>query len=356
MRYRLGALVGLALPCCGDAARSTAKVCEGEPGVSRAAITYGERRASLLGLTDSQERAVVAVLEVAGDSIVSVCSGVVLDSRTVLTARHCTETRGPLRVVVGENTHCPEGEVEVVASSPHPELDLALLTLAKDIVETFGIVPLVVDGSDRYTAGALVQIAGFGLDGITDRPGRRLFAATSVSEVGPTFLSVRAQYGLTGACSGDSGGPALVRDAAGRAAVIGVLSKGASDCAGEDMYVRLTGAGAWLPPAPVDVSVPCGGIDDRGGCFYDVAQRCEDGRLLTETCTSPERCVWTAGGFFGCGDSARAACGAITQLGECQGESAVTCDGGALEASDCAPGQCARSPKDGTALCVDLPK
>lgn len=357
MRYWLGALVGLTLPCCGDAARPPAKTCGSEqPGVSRAAITFGERQASLLGLSASQERAVVAVLEVAGDEVVSVCSGAVLDSTTVITAKHCTATEGPLSVAIGSSTSCPDGEVDVVARVLHPELDLALLTLAENVVDAFDIVPLVVDRSDRYGAGALVQIAGFGLDGVADRPGRRLFATTSVSDVEPAFLSVSAQLGLTGACSGDSGGPALVRDEEGRAAVIGVLSKGASDCAGEDVYVRLAAAADWLPDVPAaSAPVPCGAIDERGACFYEVAQRCEDGRLVTEPCIGSDRCLWTAAGRYGCAGAATTACGTTTQLGVCDGDVAVTCDAGAPKSSDCAPGRCVRSPKDGAAACVHLP-
>jgi hypothetical protein len=357
MRSWIRVLVGLSLPCCGEVASLAGKTCEGESGVVRAAITYGEPRASLLGLAESQERAVVAILELSGEDVVSVCSGVVLDPHTVLTAKHCVDTQAPLRVVVGENTTCPEGEVEVVESRHHPELDLALLTLAEDVVETFGTVPLVVDELGRYTPGDAVQIAGFGLDGVTNQPGRRLFAATSLTEIGPTFLSVRAQYGLTGSCSGDSGGPLLVRDTAGRAGLIGVLSKGASDCVGEDHYVHLENAAGWLPSTPpVGVSVPCGGLDERGACFYGVAQRCAEGQLITDVCAGGKLCVWTMQGFFGCGEPASSSCGATTQLGECQGETAITCNAGELKSSDCNPGQCARSPSDGVARCIDLPK
>lgn len=158
-----------------------------------------------------------------------VCTGIVLSSRTILTAAHCTEGGVDLRV------HWKDGNGEPVLIAPasvsfHPEfdakaiatrrrsIDLALLRLSSPLPSRFSPATLL-DGT-LPRAGTLITIAGYGVsrEGEARTTGTyRSAALSAVEPYGPGRILIWASDPETagkkpgaGACQGDSGGPILL--------------------------------------------------------------------------------------------------------------------------------------------------
>ncbi len=115
----------------------------------------------------------------------------------------------------------------------------------------------------------------------------------------------------------------------------------------------------------------CGGDDDGGSgdpdaaacelpaegrCAGNVVERCQDGVLVTEDCTTTQAtCTATPGaGTFVCLDACAAA--GVTEAGTCAGDSVRRCEvvGGVrtVVTQACAPGQVCEQPDGQPATCA----
>lgn len=156
-----------------------------------------------------------------------VCSGIVLSSRTILTAAHCADGGTDLRI------HWKEGgSDEPVLIAPasvaiHPEfnggavanrrrsIDLVLLRVQVALPARF--VPATLIDGDLPRAGSSVTLAGYGVtrEGEARTTGTyRSAGLVTVEPYGPGRILIWAadSTGLgkkagAGACQGDSGGP-----------------------------------------------------------------------------------------------------------------------------------------------------
>ncbi len=176
------------------------------------------------------------------------CTAAIVGPRTVLTAKHCVEqslanckralsyrrceASGDVRV--GSEFEAPARSPEWIWTTRGGELeglDLALLSF----VDAFKTPPLVWSkDSTSLAEGAEILAVGYGQREMGDpsagHAGVKMRASTLVQDVALAEFSVEGPT----TCYGDSGGPALDR----RERVVGVVSRGRTDCAGPSIYTR----------------------------------------------------------------------------------------------------------------------
>jgi hypothetical protein len=225
---------------CGNEGRSS---CIGQQAL---ALYYGENDPPGLPLSSSQLRAIGAL---ENSAAWVVCSGTVIASEWVLTARHCTANGGLWFRTESENGM---QRAHVVARYEHPTRDLMIVKLDwPDQFDASDIQPIrpwqgLIDES---WIGRQIVIAGLGATEDASR-GRRLFLEEPITAVDEHSIEVDGE-GRQGACGGDSGGPALAQDSSGEVKVVGVLSEGDRSCLGKDRYERVDVEGQWLTAIPM---------------------------------------------------------------------------------------------------------
>ena len=161
-----------------------------------------------------------------------ICTGSVIASNAVLTAKHCAVAASHMTVKISGHTF----RVTRVRKDPHAYSnaagyvfnDVAILTLAKRTIKK----PLALLVSAPPQPGDSVTILGYGLDEFgglgTLRQGTAIISAVTADFVTTTFSSLRQ----SNSCNGDSGGPALLTytDSHGlqHSGIVGTVSTGSA--------------------------------------------------------------------------------------------------------------------------------
>ena len=165
-------------------------------------------------------RSVVALV-MAGQKGQSLCSGTILDERTILTAAHCVDhSPRELIVVFGPvvQTSKPEMRRQAIAAVQHPQWkygqrmgDIALVSFRGGLPEGFTPVTLAGPSFPLSFRRDLFMI-GYGISNPARQGGGGILRQTHSAVVGlerPDQIVVDER--LSGACFGDSGGPAFAR-------------------------------------------------------------------------------------------------------------------------------------------------
>lgn len=164
----------------------------------------------------------------------ALCSGTFIARNKVITAAHCAELflSPTVKVMTGSKS------VRATGIKIHPsynpvmqfafKFDVGIVTLAENV----DITPLPLLLSRQIVAGDSVYVYGFGLDenGKTavDKDYGNSAERTKmvVSEVGQGGIIAEFDTTHSGACEGDSGGPAIAKSNGGSWGIAGVVSGG----------------------------------------------------------------------------------------------------------------------------------
>jgi V8-like Glu-specific endopeptidase len=275
--------------------------CANDAGESTAVLAT----AIVKGTPDATDPAVVAIVtrrvHCQEPFVDSVCTGVLVADRVVLTAAHCALGQTPLdlEIYVGDHVNGGTGRFyAVVDQLVHPLYDattyandVALLQLALSP----GVPPVSLANVAAPPMGATVRVVGFGLDE-NRHNGDKLQGTSTLAAVDSMVLRTEPSPSL--ACGGDSGAPVFFDDVGGPR-LVGVVRSGDASCA---IYTNATRIDSYvdtfvrpylaaLPPPKRRAaqltqnlcSAPCAKDDD-----CPVGMLCLPERSLGNLCGFPE--------------------------------------------------------------------
>lgn len=326
-------------------------------------IVAGGQTADYLGLSEAQANAVVFLSFSERASEFERCTGTLVGEGLVLTAKHCAHDRVNLDVEVrfGNSSTAAEFVVDGAVLGSHPSLDLMLIEFEtpEDLPRFAEPVPPLVEEVNEARLGPAAQIGGFGM---TEdfQSGNRLFAAVALDQVGEQVILVNGN-GVSGACTGDSGGPLLARSSSGQVSLLGTLSLGSGDCRGVDEYVRVDSVLEWplLREAVGDIlpGTGCGEISGEGRCYGRLSVWCDEGEVQGLPCENELHCGWSEPtNGYRCVSEGQDVCGGVSNLGRCSGATLTQCVQGQLTTTDCGLCQvtCGLNPRSGAESCVNI--
>lgn len=332
----------------------------------RQPIFFGQRDPGSITLSEGQ-RLAIGWLHAAGAPGSQFCTGNVITPDVVLTTRHCfdqaldnTVEFDPIGAAfsVGLGPFDVTATVDIIDSVFHPHRDLVLLRLAEPITDLAPVepLPLITTPLADSLAGSTAEAAGHGRTEAEAEKVGLFFVSLPITCVDEHYVEVFGG-GTRGICSGDSGGPLLVRQADGRVGILGIEHQGDRSCVGRDYLVRMDRNIAWIDDALGRLQGRtgidrCNGLTYRGRCVADRVEWCDGDAILFQEC-GPDGLV----------------CGLLDpQQGifcrppaACEGEGALRCAGGVLLScaegvvteTDCVTqGKVCVTPSEGKPYCV----
>lgn len=334
----------------GGGVDTLAQMCQGPRkslGASSTFIVNGTRTPSVVPLSAAQREAVVSIYGLGA------CSGSLIASRVVLTAKHCTvdQNGNPLSagnfvVYFGQYDNNPTLQLGVTSVVNHSTDDLAMLVLEAAPSQSITVAPIPINVEQVTSAwiDRTVEAAGYGLtDPSTQTSDGRYFVAEPIYEVYANMLAINGE-GIHGVCFGDSGGPVMGTASSGDVRVLGALSNGDASCTGIDRFTRTDPFVSWIEqttgPTPGGGPVTCGTVTEVGHCINsgDAVEFCQNNELAMVDCsTSNQICGWSAANSgYRCVARGSDPCQGVDAYGLCDGTVSMWCAQGQLRQFDCA--------------------
>lgn len=199
------------------------------------------------------------------------CTGTLITPTRVVTAAHCVAgtSASQITFITGPSASQVQTRTRVVRAVPHPGYnsraltnDIAYLDLAS---QPAGVQPIGVLPANSMTSswvGRELLHVGYGVSDGRTQSGSGIKRAVNIPIT--QVSSTQFRYGAAGrnTCNGDSGGPALHRDASGAYLVAGVTSYGDAYCTQYGVDTRVD---AYLDFLGVSGGGPVDPPDDGGG-------------------------------------------------------------------------------------------
>lgn len=231
--------------------------CGGQPAAAEHAESTAQDRSEIIGgTTDTGDDSIVAVYAVApGATSGALCTGTVIAPTVVLTAAHCVH---PDTVGTGVNFYVLTAPDLTDAAHPSPKLtvkethydpafdiknvlnghDIAVVIL--DAPTTLKPIPWNGDTMATELTGQPVRLVGYGLNDSFGQKGAGIKrqVTAKLNSFDSNFVKTGGLIPWKGICSGDSGGPVLMK-VGGVEKVVGVNSFGILYCLSESSSTRV---------------------------------------------------------------------------------------------------------------------
>jgi len=245
------------------------------------------------------------------------CTGTLISSRVVITAKHCTEQFRATELIfgMGVDPGNPTMLIDIESKDEHPTADVTLLYLSEDAMDkldgqNFGaggleasLIPIphnkqTLIGSDRdELIERRVEVVGYGNTQDQTRFGR-YFARVTLTGIDDRYVTVNGN-GDAGVCDGDSGGPVLTVNLRGKPVILGVLFGGSATCTGEDYFTRLDQIRQWIDNGLRKTWIsypqgsPCRDLTFLGRCVDTTVEWCNERMQLQRLdCPDNTHCVF----------------------------------------------------------------
>ncbi|MEV4277575.1 FG-GAP-like repeat-containing protein [Actinoplanes xinjiangensis] len=220
---------------------------------------------------DSATHPYLAKVAVGAPGVGFACTGALVNTRWVVTAKSCFEAGGR---VVTDGAPAVATTVTVagvgrpaVRVVPHASRDVVLVKLATSAV---GVTPVKV-AVTAPVAGETVSVIGYGRTATTWVPEQAHLGTFTVSTVGAAVTGIApSTAGQAGPCKGDAGGPGL-RSVAGGFELVAITSEGgqggclgaAVDATAGGTQTRLDDIAAWVAQTAAEIK-PRGDFNGDG--------------------------------------------------------------------------------------------